>query len=143
MNIQAQESKWTGYIWRSDSSIPEVILNAEFDFDCVKDDDNPFIVEGELYNEARQLSVSIRYIDGKHIFREFSPDSLDDDSRKTEIVYTPERAFDAKGIKGLDFWQIWRAEEDPCCEDHEKKAMKVLRPAELVFRGFIIKESEQ
>ena len=115
MNIQAQESKWTGYIWRSDSSIPEIILNAEFDFDCVKDDDNPFIVEGELYNEARQLSVSIRYIDGKHIFREFSP----------------------------DFWQIWRAEEDPCCEDHEKKAMKVLRPAELVFRGFIIKESEQ
>ena len=143
MNTQAQESKWTGYIWRSDSSIPEIILNSEFDFDSIKDDDNPFIVEGELYNEARQLSVSVRYIDGEHILREFSPDALDDYSQKTEIVYTPERAFDAKGIKGLDFWQIWRAEENPYCEDNEKKAMKVLRPAELIFRGFIIKESEQ
>lgn len=56
MNIE--KSIYEGYIWRSDANKPQIV-NGEFELD-EPDVENPFIVEGMLYDATRCLSISIK-----------------------------------------------------------------------------------
>lgn len=131
---------WDGYIWKSDSAEPKVLNAEEFDFSEIDDNSNPFVIEGELYDSSNRLSLSIKYIDGKHIIKEFSPAEIGQNVQTTQISLMPNRMPE---ISELHFWQIWRAEDDEFCKDASGKSMKVLRPAELVFMGFKLKEDKK
>jgi len=121
-----EKSKYSGYLWKSDQKAPEVIFEEEREF-ILDDKQNPFIVEGFLYNG--KTSYSIRYVDGKHLVSKFILSELPKEF--TPQTYIP--CF--KGVEGLNFRQYWKPEPDPLCE-----GMEVLKPAQLVFVGFKNKE---
>ncbi len=122
-----EKSKYSGYLWGSDQKEPEVFLNEEreFEFD---ENLNPFVVEGFLYDG--KTSYSIRYVDGKHIVNKYIISELPEEF--TPQTYIPNFK---KGVSGLKFRQYWKPEPDSLCEE-----MEVLKPAQLVFVGFNIKE---
>jgi len=123
-----EKAKYEGYIWYSDSAKPE-IFKREIERELnLNDTENPFIIEGQLYCEEKKLSVSIKYVDGKHIVNKFN---LSEEPETTDQEYLAEFRNDA----GLKFRQLWKPESDPLCENFE-----VLKPAGFVFIGFKNKE---
>ena len=127
--MKIEKSKYQGYLWYSDKSTPQPINNEEFELE-IADDENPFIIEGQLYDENRKKSISIKYVDGKYLFKEY-------DMVKQNGVEMTEQVFYSHRMDGrqLKFNQYWRPEKDDQCCD-----MNVLQPAELVFVGFNDKE---
>ncbi len=117
---------YTGYLWKSDEKMPETydekVIDLNFD-----DNKNPFIIEGWLTNGKE--SISIKYIDGKHLIKKFDLEALDIEAPKVDI-HTFKCSFKSD-YSDMVFKQYWGAEEDKLCE-----GMKVLQPAEFVFIGF-------
>lgn len=129
--MKIDKAKYQGYLWYSDKTSP-TIIDGDFELE-IDDPANPFIVEGQLWDEKGQTSISIKYVDGSYICRKYDLNSADSREKPgsvewTEVTYLPNRM---SGVNLLKFRQYWRAEEDPlCC------GMPVLKPAELVFTGF-------
>lgn len=123
--MKIEKSKYQGYLWYSKDKEPRVLDNEEFGLE-IEDAENPFIVEGQLYDKMKRISYSIKFVDGEYITNEYKLDELKD-VEYTEQVYYANRM----GNKQLRFYQFWREEPDDCCE-----GMKVLQPKELVFVGF-------
>lgn len=119
------EAKYQGYIWYSDSDRPEVLTDDEkyrgFTPDAAA---NPFIIEGNLWDEANSTSISIRYVDGRYYIHRttLTPEELKNDKK-----YVAHRI----GYKYLRCVQLWESRPDPMCEN-----MEVLEPSKLVFIGF-------
>lgn len=118
---------YEGYIWRSNDQRPKPI---EGDFKEDLTVKNPFVIEGQLYDKAKRVSYSIKFVDGEYIIKEYRLDDLKD-ADYTEQTFYANRRDD----KRLLFYQYWKEEPDGLCE-----GMKVLQPAELVFVGFKNKE---
>lgn len=124
-----KQAKYEGYIWWSDQTQPQVLLGKEFDVESITDSINPFVIEGQLWNAADAVSISIRYADGKHIIKNHHVTSEDLQGSST---VTPERYIShIKGVGSLCFLRYWKAEKDELCEGFE-----ALRPEKLVFVGF-------
>lgn len=120
------KAKYQGYIWRSDSDSPEVHTgDSEYDGFTPNSDEKPFIIEGNLWDEATGASVSIRYVDGKYYIHRTV---LTTDERKNYKTFVAHRI---DGYKYLRFVQLWEPRPDPMCE-----GMEVLEPSKLVFIGF-------
>lgn len=118
MNIE--KSIYEGYIWRSDANKPQIV-NGEFELD-EPDVENPFIVEGMLYDATRCLSISIKYVDGRYLVA------------RHEVTETEARnamPYKGKRMPNLKMVQLWRVEIDKNCLD-----MKVQSPGAMVFVGF-------
>ncbi len=115
------EAKYQGYIWYSDSDHPET-FNGDEELDP---NENPFIIEGNLWDEATSTSISIRYIDGKYYIHRTT---LTSEERKNYKTYVAHRI---DGYKYLRCVQLWEPRPDPMCE-----GMEVLEPSKLVFIGF-------
>ena len=63
------KAKYEGYLWWSDSREPEV-LDGSKDYECSFDaSQNPFVIEGNLWDATTNESVYIRYVDGQYIVR--------------------------------------------------------------------------
>jgi CRISPR type III-associated protein (TIGR04423 family) len=127
--MKIEKSIYDGYIWYSDKSNPEIFQNQDFEFDADKIG-NPFIIEGQLYDEQKKISYSIKFVDGKYICKKYEnvcPESADGDSIVKKIFHS-NRMDNLK----LQFLQYWKEEDDELCE-----GMKVLQPKELVFVGFV------
>lgn len=122
--------KFQGYLWWSNAKDPEVINGTPQVLE-LNDANNPFIVEGQLYDTANEVSYSIKYVDGIHLWKEYK---LSEGELGEEKNYIPNRM---PNIEKLTFKQYWRAELDPLCE-----GMEVLQPAEFVFVGFKVKEEK-
>lgn len=130
--------QYEGYLWWSDRSTPEIYdgsspLPITFDEQCTsllspKYDDNPFIVEGNLWDVSNRVSIYIKYVDGEYLVRRVDTAALDrDDSYEhTEASYKPHRMSGK-----MKFRQYWKAESDRLCE-----GMCALRPDMFVFMGF-------
>lgn len=120
--MKIEKSKYQGYLWYSDQTRPQVLHDEEFELD-IPDNQNPFIIEGQLYDGER--SISIKYIDGKYVEKRYVLAEFDG-------VECSERSFFANQMAGykLKFRQYWRPQADPLCED-----MEVLQAAEQVFTG--------
>ena len=125
---------YEGYVWKSDNDTPERI-DGEYDeeLDPTK---NPFIIEAQLFNKDKNVSYSVKYVDGQYVCQRFVVDSLDYNREEVE-----RKEFQSNRIKGekvgLQFLRYWReTEDDLCC------GMKTLQPAELVFVGFISKKED-
>ena len=120
--MKIEKSTYQGYLWYSNEKQPQVFDNEAFELE-IADDANPFIIEGQLYDGKK--SVSIKYVDGKYIVKSYETDSLTGEFQ--EQVFHSHR-MDGKRLK---FKQFWKEQPDDLCE-----GMKVLQPAELVFVGF-------
>ena len=124
-----KQAKYEGYIWLSDQTQPRVLLGEEYDVECIADSITPFVIEGRLWNAADGISMSIRYVDGKHV--KSIHQVTNEDLQGTSMV-TPERYIShIKDVGRLCFLRYWKAEEDELCE-----GFKALRPEKLVFVGF-------
>jgi CRISPR type III-associated protein (TIGR04423 family) len=130
MNITEipKDLTYTGYIWMSDSSRPTQYLQPTRlgDVLCVSDESNPFIVEGQLYSKTAEKSYSIKYVDGKHIVKDYDLKLLPEEYDLKKFI--PNRI---DGVSKILFRQYWKPREDKLCE-----GMDVLVPADYVFVGF-------
>lgn len=149
--INIPGGKLTGYLWRSNNKpyevavydgskvVPEIKLDAS---------ENPFVVEGQLYDDEKNKSYSIKYVDGLYWLKVYDRGKLDAEIDKDDIQeYWYIASFD-KAPGRLCFKEYWRTisnMEDPnkCFKEcnSEKEAdqcldFKPLCPAEFVFVGF-------
>ncbi len=125
---------YEGYLWWSNKKKPDV-LQENLLASLPAESDNPFIIEGNLYDEKNKLSCLIKFIDGKYFVYRFNLKELD----KTEFIkkeYLPNRF--PKEIEKLCFREYWKPEKDEFCED-----MDVLKPAMTVFVGFKKQEEKK
>ena len=136
-----EKNKYQGYLWISNEEQPRLLNNEPFGQDLA-DNEVPFIVEGRLWCQENNTSVSIACIDGKYQVSCFKMDSIEQEWTTTEN-YRPHKRLAAKmaqnGMKGwkLSFRRLWKENNDPLCEDQV-----TLEPDALVFTGFI-KDKEE
>lgn len=144
METHIDKAKYEGYLWLSDRQTPEVYdgtRELDFTFD---DTQNPFVVEGYLWDANRNVSYMVKFADGKYYVcrTEVTGDELrsisDTQAGAHGDVATTVKEYVTHRIpiaRKLRFLQYWKAETDPmCC------GMKVLQPWKRVFTGFIRKE---
>lgn len=133
-----ESAKYEGYLWYSDKGAPQVFSGDVMSGEIVlADNDNPFVVEGNLWNAESLESITIRYVDGQYWVRRttvgidelLGVEATVDKPVATSLKkYVPHRI---EGVKYLKFLQYWHGAPDPmCC------GMKALRPEKLVFVGF-------
>ncbi len=118
---------YEGYLWWSDRQSPEVYQNQILP-GWPSETANPFIVEGQLWDQERQQSYSIRFVDGEYFVNSFNLKDL----KEREYIpkeYLPNRF--PKEIRKLCFREYWYSEPDEFCE-----GMEVLKPSMIVFTGF-------
>lgn len=127
--MKIEKSIYEGYLWYSNEHKPKVLINELYELE-ISDNANPFIIEGQLFDRTK--SISIKYVDGKYIKKVFLLSDFKGIT-KTAQQFIPNR-MNLNG-KLLTFNQYWRPQEDEFCKD-----MEVLQPAELVFVGFKVKE---
>lgn len=125
------KARYQGYIWRSDSDHPET-FNGDKEYGGMHNPkDNPFIIEGNLWDKATSTSMSIRYVDGKYYIHKMT---LTSDEVKGNTDHSTIKTFVAHRIDGYKYLrcvQLWEPRPDPMCE-----GMEVLEPSKLVFIGF-------
>ncbi|UAM97266.1 TIGR04423 family type III CRISPR-associated protein [Polaribacter litorisediminis] len=115
-----------GYVWKSDESEPEVVLNEIYDFDAVSI--NPFIIEALLFCKENKTAIHIQHT-GNYQIAEYDLNALKEKGAVLENkVYLPHRL---KDISKVNFKQVWIEEEDHLCEE-----MPVLKMKALIFCGF-------
>ena len=121
------KAKYQGYIWRSNSDRPEVLTgDKEYGGFTPNPDGNPFIIEGNLWNEANSTSISIRYVDGRYYIHRTTLTGETDHSTIKKYV-----AHRIDEYKYLRFVQLWEPRLDRMCD-----GMEVLERSKLVFIGF-------
>lgn len=137
-SLHIPRGSYVGYIWLSDEAKPIVIPEQSDRYDLTQDgldfssDNNPFVVEGLLFDASRNLSITIKYVDGGYIVKEYLLDNMVSPNFK-EVTYQSHR-MDGRKLK---FRQYWEEAEDEFCDDpQDTKGMKTLRPDKLVFVGF-------
>lgn len=141
---QIEAAKYVGYLWYSNEKKPMAFDGSEPVPEMNLDEEkNPFIIEGNLWDEDGRNSIMIRYVDGEYIVRrtKVKEEELKASSRAYSQAYESGSpiattlkkylAHRIEGVKCLCFLQYWQAEPDDMCEK-----MCVLRPSKLVFIGF-------
>lgn len=119
---------YEGYYWMSDEEEPKVLVNESFDRE-LKDRENPFVIEAQLYSKEKNVSYSVKYVDGQYRVSKYEISINDLKEAKDFLAHRM-----GKDTK-LKFVQRWKEVEDDFCE-----GMSVLEPAEFVFVGFNYKE---
>lgn len=125
--MKIDKARYEGYVWMSDSSEPSVVFPDNEWGMTFSDTDNPFVIEGNLWNATERVSVMIKYVDGKHIVRctVVTDEDVKNVTRKEMIPHRID------GVDNILFLQFWTEVEDPLCEN-----MVSLQPGKLVFVGF-------
>lgn len=143
------KAKYEGYIWMSDSKTPIVYTGQEEVELTLTDGENPFVIEGNLWNAAKHESIKIVYVDGKYRVRKDTVTEAElagvDDSTPIaggssvgKVATTRKEYFAHRlpQVEKLQFVQYWEAKADEMCE-----GMDVLVPTKLVFVGLKYKEN--
>jgi CRISPR type III-associated protein (TIGR04423 family) len=144
--MKIEKAKYQGYLWYSDEQVPKILDDEVFELE-IGNTQNPFIIEGQLFDGIH--SISIKFIDGKYIVKQFIISDFEGIDKDDLYLY-PNRMkiLDDNNLK-LHFCQYWRAKADKYCGgdtndtnrlDSKDNGMLVLQPAELVFVGFKNKE---
>lgn len=124
---------YEGYLWMSDKEMPDVYSNETIILP--EDGDNPFVVEGQLYNRENGLSYSIKYIDGQYVVQEFYVTDADiknpDNQEKTYIS----NRMKERTLKFLRYWEEV-LDEDNFTDENNPKGLPVLTQTKNVFIGF-------
>jgi CRISPR type III-associated protein (TIGR04423 family) len=120
--------EYEGYYWYSNSKQPNIVENTLISSAIFTE--MPFIVEGNFFNEEKQISISIKNIDGTYLITITDFNTL-------KISNLVEQNYIAKneltGISKIKLAQYWEeGEADPYLEN-----MKTLIPTWVAFKGFI------
>lgn len=120
---------YEGYYWYSNQSKPELVQHQKISKDIFTE--LPFIVEGNFFAKNEELSISIKFIDGKYYIYQADLSGLQDaETTRNEFI-----AHDLEGIDKIKMVQVWEeSPEDPLLEN-----MKTLKPAWQAFVGFVKK----
>lgn len=129
INVIDLTQNYEGYLWWSNDSSPKVFHNEAIT--DLPEGNNPFIIEGQLYDVNNKKSYSIRFIDGEYMIKHFDLKDIKE-LEFVEKTYLPNRV---DGAAKLCYHEYWRPVQDELCE-----GMEVLQPAEIVFVGFKYKE---
>jgi CRISPR type III-associated protein (TIGR04423 family) len=123
---------YEGYLWWSDKPEPEMYLNEIIALP--HEGDNPFIIEGNLWCNTKEISYLIRFIDGKYWVYRYELKDIDP-KKVTEHEYLPNRM---SKVEKLLFKEVWEEKPDELCNNFE-----VLKPAFIAFVGFIYQEEKK
>lgn len=132
------DKNYIGYLWVSDNPQPKEYLcptNLKDELSKFSNTKNPFIVEGQLCDENKEVSYSIKYVDGEYIVILYD---LRNDS-KVGIVYDEKRYIPKRlHVSKILFRQYWKLEKEGTSNVDESLClgMPVLVPGPLVFVEF-------
>ena len=114
-----EKSQYVGYLWKSDSPTP-IVLNPAQEYEYIPvNSENPFIIEGLLYDEKNKISYSIIYVDGEKEFLAH----LNIGSNIKLLFY--------------EYWSLAPNNPDTLDSPDERyEGLSILKPAEFVFYGF-------
>ncbi len=123
-------SDYSGYVWLSDQPEPVVYYPGKILTGWLPEDDNPFIIEGRLFNEKEDVSYAINFYDGEYYVFRYSMcgTQLEFDEKE----YLPNRM---KDVEYLIYRHFWLEQNDGLCA-----GMNVLVPFVTVFYGLKLKE---
>lgn len=130
MEHQIKNAKYEGYLWQSDQSKPKMIEEGESLSLTLTDGENPFVVEGLLWNREENTSIQIRYVDGIYFVTTYKvkPEALAGSITIAPVSYLPHRL---PGVKALKFLRQWEEVKDELCEN-----MPTLQLKANIFVGF-------
>ena len=120
-------NKCEGYLWWSDQQKPKVYQDASIDI-CLDEVQNPFVVEGQLYDEENKESYSIKYVDGQYLINKYKVDDSAFANQDNQIKSYLSNRMDDHWLK---FIRYWEEKEDENC-----MGMPVLALTKNVFVGF-------
>jgi CRISPR type III-associated protein (TIGR04423 family) len=128
-NLRSNET-YTGYYWLSDADHPVILENQPITYTPVL---NPFIIEGHLFSEKDNASISVRHIDGQYlIYKMFWETAMPEDIiSEGTYTYLAGSSFKKSGIKTLRFRRYWQEHRRENCA-----GMAVLEPGPVGFIGF-------
>ena len=127
LNEIPTDIKYEGYLWMSDQPGPKIYQDKTLP-EWPEESTNPFIVEGNLYDEKNKRSYLIRFIDGAYYAYKFELKLLSE-WEYIQKEYLPNRF--PKHIHKLCFREYWEPKPDEFCE-----GMEVLKPTITAFTGF-------
>ena len=120
-------NKCEGYLWWSDQQEPNIYDGDALDI-SLDETNNPFVVEGQLYDQEEMESYSIKYVDGQYLINKYKVDESDltnlDNENKS---FFSNRMAD----RWLKFLRYWEEKKDENC-----MGMPVLTLTKNVFVGF-------
>ena len=125
-------NKCEGYLWWSNQQEPKVYQDEAIDI-YLDETQNPFVVEGQLYDLDEQMSYCIKYVDGLYIINKYKVEKQDLDNHDYETIDYLSNRMDNRWLKFLRYWE---AKEDENC-----LGMPVLTLTKNVFIGFKSKET--
>ncbi|GAB6975103.1 TIGR04423 family type III CRISPR-associated protein [Prevotella falsenii] len=125
--------RYEGYLWLSDEHHPRTFCPAKLVERELLCGNNPFVVEGYLYNKEKGLSFSIKNIDGKcHIYKnEVKPEDIESDNPTIDRVSYLTLCRNNDHARRACFLRYWIPQPDPACLE-----MNVLEVEKEVFIGF-------
>lgn len=120
-------SKCEGYLWWSDKQEPKIYDGDVLDI-TLDETNNPFVVEGQLYDKEENMSYSIKYVDGQYLINICKVENRDFMNKDNEL-----KSFlsNRMGGRWLKFLRYWEEKEDENC-----MKMPVLTFTKNVFVGF-------
>ena len=120
-------NKCEGYLWWSDQQKPRVYQDELIDI-CLDEAKNPFVIEGQLYDEENEESYSIKYVDGQYLINIYKVEERDFTNSDNQIKSYFSNRMDDRWLK---FLSVWEEIEDKNC-----MGMPVLTLTKNVFIGF-------
>lgn len=128
------KGNYEGYLWMSNESQPKLYRDDSSAEIKLIDGENPFVIEGNLFDKKSGESISIKFVDGHYIVTRFHVDAQDlkGSDRATVKEYIAQRITGVAKVRYLQYWDIVK---DILCD-----GMETLRPWNMVFIGFNDKE---
>lgn len=125
--MKIEKRKYQGYIWYSNANKPELLLGNE-EWERELDElANPFIIEGQLWDDASRTSISIKYVDGQYIVKSYQLEEAYD-----LVEFIPHKM---PSVSRLLFARCWKPIIDKNCSNFETLVLD-----RIIFKGFKMKE---
>lgn len=120
---------YVGYVWKSNAQVPEryfeqTELNLK---QLLEEADFPFIIEGNFYAAAENISIRIQYLDGQYYVTKFDLTGIDITNFVQEYYG---HDLEGRNFKMLEYWEV-EQEKYP-----ELEGMETLVPSWSAFIGF-------
>lgn len=120
---------YQGYYWYSNSKHPIVILNDKISDQVFST--LPFIVEANFYSKERNISISIKNIDGIYFYHQVDFSN----TIKNQCTVDEYLVHDLEGISKIKMLQYWEESE----QEELLENMSTLVPSWIAFIGFVNK----
>ena len=86
MTHEIKTANYIGYLWKSDQQKPEVLRGDKEFCTSLNDGENPFVIEGNLWDPASMISTTIKFVDGRYIVKTCTLTDEDLSELRSQIV---------------------------------------------------------